>query len=279
MITNTPNPVTGDDGDDWALLDRTRVMPRRAVLGLLGGGTALALAGGGRRLAGAAGTALATEPTSASSVPGSCTPIPEETAGPYPGDGSNGPNVLAERDVVRSDITSSFGASTTVADGVPLTINLRLTDVSNGCTPLTGAAVYLWHCDREGRYSMYSQGVESENYLRGVQESDADGAITFQSIFPGAYSGRWPHIHFAVYSDLESALDSDEPLVTSQIALPEDICDVVFATDGYEQSVSNLASSSLDRDNVFADDSGASQLATVSGDIEAGIAIELAVGV
>ncbi len=125
-----------------------------------------------------------------------CGTIPEETAGPYPGDGSNGPNILTESGVVRSDITSSFGSSTTKAEGVPLTINLVVADQSNGCNALSGAAVYLWHCDREGLYSMYSQGATNENYLRGVQEADADGRVTFKSIFPAAYPGRWPHIHF-----------------------------------------------------------------------------------
>ena len=105
----------------------------------------------------------------------SCSPIPEETAGPFPGDGSNGVNVLTESGVVRSDIRASFGASTTVAEGVPLTIDLTIVDTADGCAPLAGAAVYLWHCDREGRYSMYSEGAADENYLRGVQETDADG--------------------------------------------------------------------------------------------------------
>ena len=59
--------------------------------------------------------------------------IPEETAGPYPGDGSNGPNVLEASGVVRQDITSSFGTSTTRADGVPLTVTLTLLDNANGC--------------------------------------------------------------------------------------------------------------------------------------------------
>ena len=78
--------------------------------------------------------------------------IPEETAGPYPGDGSNGPNVLAESGVVRSDITSSFGDASGVAEGVPMTVKLKVYDLNgDDATPLAGAAVYLWHCDREGK--------------------------------------------------------------------------------------------------------------------------------
>ena len=40
---------------------------------------------------------------------------------------------------------------------------------------------------------MYSEAVADENYLRGVQETDAEGRVEFRTIFPAAYSGRWPH--------------------------------------------------------------------------------------
>lgn len=207
-------------------------------------------------------------------------PVPEETAGPYPADGSNGIDVRVEEGIVRSDITSSFGSSTTVAEGVPTTISLTCLDTETG-EPLVGAAVYLWHCDQEGRYSLYSQGVTQENYLRGIQETDSSGTVTFASIFPACYSGRWPHVHFEVYASLEDATSgSDRALVTSQIAIPEDVCDTVFgAVDGYATSVRNLSQVSLATDNVFADDEGESQLATVSGSVSGGYALELTIGV
>ena len=108
---------------------------------------------------------------------------------------------------MRSDIRSSFGSSSTVAEGVPLTINAHGVDTATGCSRCAGAAVYVWHCDLDGGYSMYSQGVSDENYLRGVQETDANGTVTFTSIFPAAYSGRWPHIHFEVYPSLADGDD------------------------------------------------------------------------
>ena len=117
--------------------------------------------------------------------------IPQETAGPYPGDGSNGPNVLTESGIVRKDITKSFGSASGVATGVPLTVELTILDAAKD-TPLAGAAVYLWHCDAQGRYSLYSDGATNENYLRGVQAADSNGTVTFTSIFPAAYRGRWP---------------------------------------------------------------------------------------
>ncbi len=203
--------------------------------------------------------------------------IPDETAGPYPGDGSNGPDVLEESGIVRSDIRSSFGDASGTAGGVPMTLELALSDLANGGSAFAGVAVYVWHCDREGRYSMYSEGVEDQNYLRGAQIADSDGIVRFTSIFPACYSGRWPHIHFEVYPDRESITDSANAIATSQVALPKAVCDTVYATTGYEQSVTNLSGMSLSSDNVFGDDGGASQLATATGNVDAGYSVKLAV--
>jgi protocatechuate 3,4-dioxygenase beta subunit len=209
---------------------------------------------------------------------GSCTKIPEETAGPYPGDGSNGPNVLNQSGIVRSDIRASFGGMTGTAQGVPLTVTLNLLNSSGSCASLAGYAVYLWHCDRDGLYSLYSAGVTNQNYLRGVQETDSDGKVTFTTIFPGCYSGRWPHIHFEAYRSLANATAGTTRAATSQLALPQSTCDQVFASTGYQASVGNLQQISLAQDNVFSDGS-ASQLPTVSGDVAGGLVATLNVGV
>jgi protocatechuate 3,4-dioxygenase beta subunit len=223
--------------------------------------------------AGSSATTASTA-TTATTATASCEALPEETAGPYPGDGSNGPDVLGETGVVRSDITSSFGSMSGTAAGVPLTIKMKVLDVAAGCTAKSGAAVYLWHCDQEGRYSLYSQGVTDQNYLRGVQEADAEGWVTFTSIFPAAYSGRWPHIHFEVYDSLSDASSVKNKIATSQIALPQDVCDAVYATDGYSASVRNMAQTSLQSDNVFRD-GWTTQLATVTGDVTNGYTAQL----
>ncbi|GAA1393265.1 intradiol ring-cleavage dioxygenase [Pseudonocardia kongjuensis] len=201
--------------------------------------------------------------------------IPDETAGPYPGDGSNGPNALADSGIVRSDIRSSFGTGSAVAQGVPMTLELTITDLANGGIPFAGTAVYVWHCDRDGNYSMYADGLEGENYLRGVQIADASGLVRFTSIVPACYSGRWPHIHFEVYPDQASITDSANAIATSQVALPEDTCTAVYATTGYESSVRTLSQVTLDSDNVFGDDGGVSQLATVTGDVTSGFTVAL----
>jgi protocatechuate 3,4-dioxygenase beta subunit len=228
------------------------------------------------------GTSSATRSSGSSTATGSdasCEVIPNETAGPYPGDGSNGVNVLKESGVVRSDITKSFGSASGVAEGVPLTVTLTVVDQASGCdTPKKGAAVYLWHCDREGNYSLYSEGVTEENYLRGVQETDDKGQVTFTSIFPACYTGRWPHIHFEVYGSLEDATEAQNIVATSQLAFPEDVCDTVYATDGYSRSVTNLEQLSLETDNIFSDGHD-QQLATVKGDTDEGYTATLTVPV
>ncbi len=267
--------------DQGLSLDLPTLLSRRRLLGLFGAASAVAIAG----------CAADPEPQSASGrgqPPGMGQgqtqtaegEIPEETAGPYPGDGSNGVNVLTESGIVRGDLTRSFGTGSAVATGVPLTIALTVLDVAGTGTgsPLAGAAVYLWHCDQQGRYSLYSQGVEQENYLRGVQVADAAGKVTFTSVYPAAYDGRWPHIHFEVYASLEKATAASDKLRTSQLALPEDASARVYATSGYEQSVRNMSNTSLETDNVFSDGYSL-QLGTVTGDVDNGLTVTLSVPV
>jgi protocatechuate 3,4-dioxygenase beta subunit len=162
-----------------------------------------------RRVQGGAATtsssaATSTTSTTTATAVATCAKIPQETAGPYPGDGSNGPNILTTNGVVRSDIRSGIGTASGTANGVPLTVNLTIVDATT-CKPRTGTAVYIWHCDINGGYSMYSQGVSSQNYLRGVQQVDANGNVDFVTIFPACYSGRWPHIHFEIFPSLAAA--------------------------------------------------------------------------
>jgi protocatechuate 3,4-dioxygenase beta subunit len=257
--------------------DVSTLMSRRRALGLFAGGAAAALLAACGAKSESGSSAASTTSTSTTTTPGSAAAsadtaslkvIPSETAGPYPGDGSNGPDILKESGIVRSDIRSSFGDSSGTAQGVPLTIKLKVLNSAAGNAVYTGTAVYLWHCDREGKYSMYT--VSDQNYLRGVQEADKDGYVRFQSIFPAAYDGRWPHIHFEIYQDLATATASGPIKKTTQLALPEDVCKAVYATSGYEQSVRNMSRTTLASDNVFRDDKAASQLASVTGSVNDG---------
>jgi protocatechuate 3,4-dioxygenase beta subunit len=266
-----------DEHDDFGGLaaDLPRLVNRRrALLVLGGGGLAAVLAACSSGAGTSAGTS--SSPSSPSSPSSSTTEIPDETAGPYPGDGSNGPNVLTESGVVRQDIRPSFGQYSGTAEGVPMTLKLRVLDLKNGAAPLSGAAVYVWHCDRDGEYSLYT--VTNQNYLRGVQVADTNGDVTFTSIFPGCYSGRWPHIHLEVYPSVDHATAAGTKLKTSQLALPEDSCQTVYATTGYGSSATNLSRTSLEQDMVFSD-GWSSELATVTGDPTNGFAAKLTMAV
>ena len=275
------------DHDDFGGLQRDllatgAVMDRRGLLRMaakFGGAVgALQLLGcGGSPTQPGSTTTTTTTTTPATPATGACSRVPEETQGPYPGDGSNGPNVLNMTGVVRSDIRSSFAGLSGVADGVPMTLELTIVSAST-CAPLAGRAVYLWHCDRPGRYSLYSQGVTNQNYLRGTQEADASGKVSFTTIYPGCYAGRWPHIHFEVYPTLASATSVSNKIATSQIALPKAASDLVYATAGYEASVNNLRQVTLATDNVFSDGSSL-ELATVTGSVAAGFTAALTVAV
>jgi protocatechuate 3,4-dioxygenase beta subunit len=254
-----------DDGDGLHE-DLVKLATRRDALRIFGAGSAAAILA----TLGASTAARAATPTGE---------VPNETAGPYPGDGSNGPDVLEDSGIVRHDIRRSFGSSRRLAKGVPLRVNLTVTEASNDYAPLSGLAVYLWHCDRSGRYSMYSSGIEDENYLRGIAKTESDGTAWFRTIFPACYSGRWPHIHFEVYSSVAKAVSNGPIVKTSQIALPRAACKKVYATRGYSGSSSNLTRTSLSTDNVFSDDRAIHQLATVTGSVKHGFVANLTIGV
>lgn len=233
---------------------------------------------------GSAATATASTAASAATASAAaCSVIPEETGGPYPADGTNASvngvaNALILAGIVRSDIRSSIAGASGTAAGVPLTIKLQLVNVSASCASLAGAAVYLWHCDRDGNYSMYSSGVTGQNYLRGVQEADSTGLVTFSTIFPGCYAGRMPHVHFEVYPSLTKAASASNRIKTSQFGFPSATLAEAYTATGYATSVRNLANISYATDNVFSDGT-ALQIVAVTGNATQGYVAALQVGV
>jgi protocatechuate 3,4-dioxygenase beta subunit len=278
-----------------------QIMERRRVLGLFAsaGVTALVAGCGGgssdtssssTTTATTTGTSSGTTTTTSTSTSGStsssgtCIADPTETAGPYPADGTNTSsgstsNILTQSGIVRSDIRSSFISSTTVAAGVEVTITLTVVNVNNSCAALSGYAVYLWHCNEDGNYSLYSAPTES--YLRGVQVTDSNGQVTFTTIFPGCYSGRYPHIHFEVFSSLSAATKGSNSALTSQLAMPRDICTTVYAAGGYSGSTANLAQVTTSNDNVFGDNTTAQITAmtpTMTGSVSAGYVATVTIG-
>lgn len=173
---------------------------------------------------------------SSSNNSGSCVIIPQETRGPYPLDLSSNPNFF------RQDVTDG-------KTGVPLNLTLVVVNVNDECRPIANARVDLWHCDKDGRYSGYSNqtgGVSTvgETFLRGIQLTDANGEVTFNTIYPGWYNGRVTHIHFQVY--LNNGL-----VATSQVAFPEDITRAIYETSLYAARGQNTSVASNAADSVF----------------------------
>jgi protocatechuate 3,4-dioxygenase beta subunit len=149
-------------------------------------------------------------------------------------------------------------------------------NTNGACADLAGYAIYLWHCDAQGRYSMYSSGVTAENYLRGVQATGSDGTASFTTIYPGCYAGRMPHIHFEVYRSTTTATSWSNKLRTSQLAFPTDISSAVYASSGYG-SAANAAPSAWRRQHLQRRLS--TQLATLTGSVSAGYVARLQVGI
>lgn len=275
---------------------------RNALRWFTGAGTAALLAacdGSGTSSTTATGTATPTPTPTPSATPtpsptstptpssGTCIADPTETNGPYPADGTNTSsgltsNALTASNVVRSDIRSSFiGSSTATADGVQVTLTITVVNVNASCAPLAGYAVYIWHCDRSGKYSLYD--LPNESYLRGVGVTDANGQVSFTTIFPGCYAGRWPHIHFEVFSSLATATGGRYAVLVSQFAMPSATCSTVYnGASGYSTSISNFAGVSLNGDNVFGDNSAAQiaqQTPAMSGSVAAGYTATATIGI
>lgn len=201
-------------------------------------------------------TDVTTSSAITSSSGSSCSVTSSETAGPYP--------TVTPASYVRSNIVDS-------QVGVPLTIKITILNTKNNCAVLAGALIDIWHCTSLGYYSEYTDtpggGYASINYtsahfLRGRQTTDANGLVTFTSIFPGWYSPRAPHIHAHIYNAAGTSL-----LIT-QIAFPTDVCDTVYttATDYKARGKQDTANTA---DMVFSD-SLANELSAVTGSVSAG---------
>ena len=186
--------------------------------------------------------------TNDSSSSDSCELSPSETAGPYP--------IKTPADLVRENLVSD-------RTGVALLIILTIHDQSADCAPLAGVLVDIWHCDKDGYYSEYNGSgyistkidYTDRHFLRGRQTTDSNGQVSFISIYPGWYSGRAPHIHVEI-------LDSSEKTIrVTQIAFPKSICDIVYASSGYNGSADTLNSN----DNVFSDSEDGNLADSITG--------------
>ncbi|MFI6009294.1 intradiol ring-cleavage dioxygenase [Streptomyces sp. NPDC051243] len=201
--------------------------------------------------------AAATASTTASESAGTCmTLMSSVTEGPYYLDGA----------LVRKDITEG-------KSGVPLTLRLTVVDATDGCTPVPGAAVEIWHCDAWGYYSGYttanpggSAPAESEDgstaddntYLRGYQIANANGVVKFETIFPGWYTPRTCHIHLKVHTGgqkEDGTYEGGKVNYTGQLFFDDEIAQEIFTLEPYSKHSGSYTT--LDNDMVY-DGGGAS---------------------
>jgi protocatechuate 3,4-dioxygenase beta subunit len=237
----------------------SKTLPRRAAMMRLAG------AAGAAAAAWACGGDTPTSPSTATtttgttgttatgtvSTNGQCATTPSETAGPFPSTVS----------IIRSDIREN-------RTGVPLALAIKVVNVNNGCAPVSGANVEIWHCDVAGNYSEYGSQT-TQTYLRGIQTTDASGQVNFTTIYPGWYQGRATHIH------IEVKVQSRSVKVT-QIAFPESINNTVYGNSVYASRGSNPTSNLSD--DIFRD-SLASELVTPAGDPATGYSATCQVGI
>jgi protocatechuate 3,4-dioxygenase beta subunit len=156
--------------------------------------------------------------------------------------------------------------------GLPLQVVLNVSSSGSSCAAIGGATVMIWQCDATGNYSEYTQpGYDGtgETFLRGYQETDANGQVTFTSVYPGWYSGRATHIHIEVYVD-------GNVVKTTQMAFDDATTATVYATGVYaahgQSALKNAA------DMVFSD-GDEYELAALTGDATTGYTAKLTIGV
>jgi protocatechuate 3,4-dioxygenase beta subunit len=192
-----------------------------------------------------------------------CSATPSETAGPYPYDLSKNSAIF------RTDITEG-------KTGIPLTLTLTIVNSNDNCSVISGARVDIWHCDKDGYYSEYSepgylgtQDNTGKTFLRGIQLTDTNGQAKFTTIYPGWYTGRVTHIHVEIF--VNSVLR-----LTTQVAFPDSLNTTVYNTSLYSAHGQNSTTNS--NDQVFSD-SYNSELVTITGDTTNGYTATFKLGV
>ncbi len=223
---------------------------RRELIGAMGAAASAAVAFGCGSSP-TSPTSTSTTPTTTTGTNAACAVTPTETLGPYP----------SLTDLMRSDIREG-------KSGTLLNLTVKVVNANNGCSAVSGANVEIWHVDAAGNYSQYGTQT-TQTYLRGIQTTNANGEVTFTTIYPGWYQGRATHIH------LEVTINGRSVKVT-QIAFPEAVNNTVHATGVYASRGSNPMSNAAD--GIFAD-SLSSELITPTGDTTNGFAATFQVGV
>lgn len=209
----------------------------------------------------AVATTTTTNTANAAAITG-CVVRPEMTEGPY----------FVDEQLDRSDIRLD-PANGALSAGVPLALTFAVQQVGGAaCTPLAGATVDIWQCDALGVYSdVQSEGSAGKKFLRGSQTTDANGAATFTTIYPGWYRGRAVHIHFKVRT-VGAAGEAYE--FTSQLFFDDALSDAVFTQAPYAGRGTRDTRNA--RDGIFS--AGGDQMTLTPAKTDTGYAATFAVG-
>lgn len=171
----------------------------------------------------------------------SCVLSPEVTVGPY----------YVTGELVRQDVTDGQA-------GVPLTIDIQLIDTST-CEPLPDILVDFWHCNSTGIYSgvvadgngdINDASNVNKTFHRGIQQTDSDGVLTFDTMYPGHYIGRAHHIHILSH---QNAIMQPNNTITGgtvshvgQIYFDQDLSSSVEALEPYASNKQPLTTNAED---------------------------------
>jgi protocatechuate 3,4-dioxygenase beta subunit len=225
--------------------------------------------------------------TTTSSSSSSCESATNVTRGPYFVDNQSDPNIaddnvdtsIPERSDIRTDTKGSSGTQS----GLPLYLNINVGSYSSsGCSAIANAQIHLWHCNAQGVYSDVQASsndndanLTGENFLRGYQYTDANGKVSFTTIYPGWYSGRAVHIHVKVRIFDSSGNITTE--ATTQLFFDDSITDGVYAANSeYNRSSSRDILNA--NDSIYASENPA-LLVSLTGSSSTGYTGSISIGV
>lgn len=128
-------------------------------------------------------------------------------------------------------------------------------------------AVYVdaWHCNSTGVYSGVTASGNGNSddetnldatFLRGVQQTDSNGVVQFETVFPGHYTGRATHIHVLTHNTNDTIVRSNLTVLNSnftthashvgQIFFDQSLISDVEATAPYNTNTQELTTNADD---------------------------------
>ncbi|KAJ2895239.1 aromatic compound dioxygenase [Zalerion maritima] len=181
-----------------------------------------------------------TSPSVIFSANTSCLLTPEVTSGPY----------YVTGELIRSDVKENL-----FSDGVDLYLDVQYIDIST-CGGVENVYVDIWNANATGVYSgistsgNYAADGYNSTYLRGIQVTDEDGVVAFESIFPGHYDGRATHTHLLAHMNStvypNNTITGGRVSHIGQLFYPEDLRSDVEAIYPYTSNTQDITSNDDD---------------------------------